>query len=100
MLYLSALTVDMLLYLICVIVYIEKSCPAPESVENAIQSGEYTYGSTVVYTCLRGYHRSAGGHHIVCNNGTWQGTKPTCTSECGKLEIYSTKDTILRNTFK
>ena len=59
----------------------EKACPAPPPVDNAMESGEYTYGSTVVYTCLRGYYRSAGGHHIVCNNGTWQGTKPTCTSE-------------------
>ena len=55
-------------------------CRAPGPVENAIQNGEYTSGSTVVYTCVRGYYRSAGGHHLICNNGTWQGTKPTCSS--------------------
>ena len=57
----------------------EKSCPAPDPVKNAVISGEYTYGSTVVYTCVKGYYLSAGRHHIICNNGTWQGTKPTCS---------------------
>ena len=69
----------------------EKACPAPGPVENAIQSGKYTYGSTLVYTCVRGYYRSAGGHHLICNNGTWQGTKPICSSKCigrALLKIY------------
>ena len=62
----------------------EKSCTAPDPVKNAVISGEYTYGSTVVYTCVRGYYLSAGRHQIICNNGTWQGTKPACSgsSKC------------------
>ena len=67
--------------------FIGQTCPAPGPVENAIQSGEYTYGSTVVYTCLMGYFKSAGGHHLICNNGTWQGTKPTCSSKKFKLFV-------------
>ena len=72
--------------------FIEKTCTAPGHVDNAIERGEYTYGSTVVHTCVRGYYRSAGEGHIICNNGVWHGTMPTCSSEYlyGKLKCYNT----------
>ena len=79
--YLLVETLETLSYIVLYIrlLFPEKICPAPGPVENAIQSGEYKYGSTVVYTCIKGYYMSAGEHGIICKDGAWQGTKPTCS---------------------
>ena len=58
------------------------SCGAPGSIANGYKSGGYLYQDTVTYRCYDGYTKSAGDYILFCQaDGTWSGTKPTCSSK-------------------
>ena len=50
-----------------------------------------TIGNMVVYTCESGYVLVGGSQQRTCqDNGTWDGTEPTCSRKCIDQErIYS-----------
>ncbi|XP_045208667.1 uncharacterized protein LOC123560560 [Mercenaria mercenaria] len=51
-------------------------CPVPDDIPN----GEKVYtGTSVTYTCRKGYVISSGNATRTCSGGTWSGTLPTCT---------------------
>ena len=64
------------------------SCgPAPNAPENSQQSGSgTTFGSTVTYTCNRGYTLQGDNSSTCMANGQWSGRTPTCS---GTLVHYA-----------
>ena len=63
------------------------SCgPAPKAPTNGQQNiSSTTFGSTVTYTCNRGYTLQGNSIRTCMANGRWSGRPPTCS---GTLVLY------------
>lgn len=53
------------------------NCVAPLNPVNGAQSGSYEHGGVISFTCDMGY-ALIGDDVIVCDDGTYNGTSPTC----------------------
>ncbi|XP_070549888.1 C4b-binding protein-like [Ptychodera flava] len=56
-------------------------CTDPGTPVNGTQSGTYTDGGMVQFTCDSGF-TLIGSRFIFCNSGTWSGSVPTCYPDC------------------
>ena len=56
-------------------------CPTPDNVANALfTEASKGIGATVTYVCDLGYIQNSGNMVRTCDNdGTWDGTLPSCT---------------------
>ena len=73
---------DQIIFFNLSIVFVVISCGPPAKVANAKQSGfDFSYGSTVTYTCTSGYTPAhAATMSRVCRaDGQWDGATPICT---------------------
>ena len=63
-----------------------RNCGHPGTpVHGNINSYVFTYGSTVEYTCNKGYTLVGSKQRVCQANQTWSGTSPQCTSRFGSL---------------
>jgi len=65
-------------------------CLDPESVAFSIYGpfGPYYHLNVVMYTCDYGYEITAGNDQRTCDDGTWNGTSPTCSRKGVLDELY------------
>ena len=63
-----------------------RNCGHPGTpVHGNINSYVFTYGSTVEYTCDKGYTLVGSKQRVCQANQTWSGTSPQCTSRFGSF---------------
>lgn len=77
----------------------EKQCDTPPNIDNAEKSQS---GNSVSYTCNSGYDLANPSHKtLVCRDGAWIGTWPTCVSTCPAPEaIPNGKFTVYNNDYE
>ncbi|XP_053396028.1 sushi, von Willebrand factor type A, EGF and pentraxin domain-containing protein 1-like [Mercenaria mercenaria] len=75
-------------------------CGSPETVTGATAatSNGSIENSTSTYSCENGYTHTSGDLKRTCDsNGTWSGTLPTCTPDCGNVNTIENGNLTLAN---